>query len=125
MKEALEKTETSEFVFGSDLHTIIKKSKDLERSLKDLRSPYTKTQSTTLNYWGPSSATQPTQPPGEQRGNYLQKVRAVQRQYNRQTIQKEPQNRVATTRQHQWGTYRSTRGRRPAQSSTTKRRDRD
>ncbi|GBP52278.1 hypothetical protein EVAR_9190_1 [Eumeta japonica] len=73
MKEALGKTETPEFLFGSDLHTIIKKSKDLERSLKDLRAPYTKTQRTNLNYWGPSSATQPTQPPGGQRGNYLQK----------------------------------------------------
>ncbi|XP_061721637.1 uncharacterized protein LOC133528309 [Cydia pomonella] len=104
LKDTLEKTQTTTFLFGNDLHKIIKKSKDLEKSIKDMQ------QNKTLNYWSPSSTNNQMQ--GGPRKNYLSKIRTYQRNYYRTTAAATAVGHPPRRTQRQWSPRRQTRGRR-------------
>ncbi|CAG4981672.1 unnamed protein product [Parnassius apollo] len=74
MKEALDETQITNFLFGGEISSVLKRLKDLERSKKGLLTP--------LSYWRPSPPmSTPYQPRGGQRGNYLSRIKSQQRRY--------------------------------------------
>ncbi|CAG4951372.1 unnamed protein product [Parnassius apollo] len=77
LKETLEKTLITNYLFGNDITNILKENKNLENSAKDLKP---------LNNWGPSS-------------NRKQGGRDNTRQYNtRQDNTKRPKNKPSTVK---------------------------
>lgn len=119
MKETLEGTGITDYLFGTDLHKIIKRSKDLEKTIKDLQQKPSTSSKTPLNYWSPSPSN--NQPQGGQRKNYsyLSRIRNYQRNYYRYGGAAAPPARSATN-QSQWQPRRPTRGRRLPQQVTGK-----
>ncbi|XP_063390411.1 uncharacterized protein LOC134676027 [Cydia fagiglandana] len=105
LKETLEKTQTTTVLFGNDLHKIIKKSKEMEKSVKDIQ------QNKGLNFWSPSSTNNQMQ--GGPRKNYLSKIRMYQRNYYRNTAAAAAAAVGQPRRtQRQWSPRRPVRGRR-------------
>jgi hypothetical protein len=122
LKETLENTGIKDSLFGTDLHKVLKRSKDLEKSIKDLQSKPTSS-TKTLNYWSPSLTS--SQPQGGQRRkynnqyNYLNRIRHQQRNYYRYGGAAAQPARNASA-QFQWQPRRPARGRGPMQQATAK-----
>ncbi|XP_063532424.1 uncharacterized protein LOC134743066 [Cydia strobilella] len=103
LKDTLEKTQTTTFLFGDDLNKIIKRSKDMEKSMKDLQ------QNKNLNYWSPSYTINQTQ--GGPKKNYLSKIRTYQRNYYRTTAAAAAVGQPRRAQRH-WSPRRPARGKR-------------